>query len=128
MGRPVWGFKEVRYGRPEVDGLARLFPGLRAVYVIRDPSDILRSLEEWERRGSGSREMTENAVGCWHRVAESFLPGGPGDPGGPGGAADGPPVLRLRYEDVVADPRGATAAISRYTGLDDARFDAGVFA
>jgi Sulfotransferase family len=118
VGRPVWGFKEVRYGRPEVDGLARLFPGLSIIYVIRDPRDVLRSLDEWERQGTWSRELTGYAVDCWHRIAESFLPAE---------AADDLPVLRLRYEDVVADPQGAGAAIGRHTALDAARFDPEVF-
>jgi hypothetical protein len=118
MGRPIWGFKEVRYGRPEVERLARLFPGLAVVYLIRDPRDVLRSLDEWERQGTWGRELTENAVNCWHRAAESFVPTG---------TDDDLPVLRLRYEDVVADPRGTGAAVARHTGLDAARFDPKVF-
>jgi len=118
MGRPVWGFKEVRYGRPEVEGLARLFPGLRAIFVIRDPRDALRSLDEWERQGTWSRALTTYAVDCWHRAAETFQSGGP---------ADENPVLRLRYEDVVADPRGTATAVAEHTGLDETRFDATVF-
>ena len=119
LGRPVWGFKEVRYGRSEVDRLARLFPGLAVVCVVRDPRDVLRSLDEWERQGNWGRELTEIAVGCWHRVAGSFVPTG---------ADDDLPVLRLRYEDVVADPRGTGAALAGHTGLDAARFDPDVFA
>lgn len=46
-GRPIWGFKEVRYGLPDVLLLRELFPQLRAVAVVRDPRDVLRSLDEW---------------------------------------------------------------------------------
>jgi hypothetical protein len=118
IDRPVWGFKEVRYGRPEADDLARLFPGLAIVYVIRDPRDVLRSLDEWERRGEWTRTMTESSVACWHRVAASFLDLS---------AGNRLPVLSLRFENLVADPLGATAAIAAHTGLDPARFDARVF-
>jgi hypothetical protein len=118
IGRPIWGFKEVRYGRPEADDLARLFPGLAIIYVIRDPRDILRSLDEWEHAGGWDRSMTEYSLACWHRIAASFLTAAP---------AGELPMLRLRYEDVVAAPRAATAAIAGHTGLDPTRFDAEVF-
>ena len=119
LGRPVWGLKEVRYARPEAAELHRLFPGLAVVFLVRDPRDILRSLDEWERGGGWwHREQTEYAIVSWLRVAESFLPGD-----------DDPlPVLRLRYEDVVADPAGAATLIGKHTGLDPARFDPEVFA
>jgi hypothetical protein len=118
VGRPVWGFKEIRYGRPEALDLARLFPGLVLVYVIRDPRDVLRSLDVWERVGPWSRELTEYSVACWQRVAASFLAAAPDR---------ALPVLSLRYEDVVADPAAATAAIAAHTGLDAARLDPAVF-
>ena len=54
-GRRRWGFKEVRYGLPEARGLTRIFPGCRVVHVVRDPRDVLRSLDVWERAASGWR-------------------------------------------------------------------------
>jgi Sulfotransferase family len=137
-GRPVWGFKEIRYGRPEVDDLARLFPGLAVVYIVRDPRDVLRSLDVWERLGVWTRGMTEFSVAAWRRIAASFLdtpPDGtppdatppdatPPDATPPDGRL---PVLSLRYEDVVADPPTATAAIAAHTGLEAGRLDPAVF-
>jgi len=118
MSRPVWGFKEIRYGQSDVAGLGRLFPGLRVIYVIRDPRDILRSLDEWERQGHWKRDLTEYAMSLWHRVGESFLAND---------QEDELPVLRLRYEDLVADTEAASATIAGHIGLDAGRFDAQVF-
>jgi len=39
-----------------------------------------------------------------------------------------PAVLRLRYEDLVADPTAAIKLIGAHTSLDPTNFDADVFA
>lgn len=70
-GRPIWGFKEVRYGLPDVLLLRKLFPQLRAVAVVRDPRDVLRSLDEWERGGGWSRVNTEVSLRNWLSVQEA---------------------------------------------------------
>jgi hypothetical protein len=118
-GRRIWGFKEIRYTLAQAEALYRLFPDLAVVYIVRDPRDILRSLDDWERQGQWfTRRLTEYAIGFWHRVADSFLAA---DPGGP------MPVLRLRYEDVVADPWKAAGQLAEHTGLDADRLDMTVF-
>ena len=61
-GRPIWGFKEVRYGLPDVLVLRELFPQLRVVQLVRDPRDVLRSLDEWERSPGWSRVDTEQSL------------------------------------------------------------------
>jgi Sulfotransferase family len=119
LGRQVWGLKEVRYGLADAARLHRLFPELAVVLLVRDPRNVLRSLDEWERRSGGkwTRPQTERAVEDWRRVAADWL------------ADPGPlPVLRLRYEDVVADPAGTCRALGVHTGLDPDGFDQGVFA
>lgn len=58
-GRPIWGFKEVRYRLDDVLLLRDLFPHLRVIQLVRDPRDVLRSLDEWERHGGWSRINTE---------------------------------------------------------------------
>jgi hypothetical protein len=119
LGRPVWGFKEVRYSIEDARRLHRLFPGLAVVLVVRDPRDVLRSLDEWERLSGGqwTRPRTEGAIEVWRLVAEDFLAG-----------ETSPPVLGLRYEDMIRDPEGTCAALGAHTGLDPAGFDVGVFA
>lgn len=117
-GRPVWGFKEVRYGLAEATDLQQLFPGCRVVHIVRDPRDVLRSLDVWERAGGWPRSDTEVVVGDWTRVAGSFWTA----------PAELPPwVLRVRYEDLVADPERWSARIGEHCGLETGLFDAGVF-
>ncbi|GAA0971608.1 hypothetical protein GCM10009555_022970 [Acrocarpospora macrocephala] len=118
-GRPLWGLKEVRHSLADARRLNVLFPGMAVILLIRDPRDVLRSLDEWERRSAGlwTREHTEQALANWQRVAEDFL--APPD--------TGLPVLRLRYEDLVADPSGTCEIIATHTGLDAGAFDPTVF-
>ena len=115
VGRPIWGLKEVRYTLADARRLHVLYPGLAVILLIRDPRAVLRSLDEWERKTNGrwTRPLTEDAMVNWRRVAQDFL----APPQG------GPPVLRLRYEDLVADPDGTCDTIARHTGLDAEAFD-----
>jgi sulfotransferase family protein len=121
LGRPVWGIKEVRYGLAEARQLHRVFPDLAVMLLVRDPRDVLCSLDEWERRSGGywTRRDTENAIRHWMLVAADWL----AEP-----VAGSPPVLRLRYEDLIADPASACEILGIHTGLDAAEFDPAVFA
>jgi hypothetical protein len=120
LGRPVWGFKEVRYGLTEIQSLARIFAGIRVVVVVRDPRDVLCSLNDWEHHPGWTRRDTEKSLGYWRSVAASF--------------ADGvvdhdlcDRVLSVRYEDLVAEPDRWSAAIAEHCGLGAAELDRAVF-
>ena len=120
LGRKVWGFKEVRYGLPEAQAIQRLFPEARVIHVVRDPRDILRSLDVWERNHiAWPRSETAITVSNWLRVTGSFLGAGPDS---------ALPVLRLRYEDIVQDPVAAAAQVGGFARLDPDCFDLAVFA
>ncbi|MGZ8749097.1 MAG: sulfotransferase, partial [Mycobacterium sp.] len=119
-GRPVWGFKEVRYGLPDVLLLRDLFPRLRVVLVVRDPRDVLRSLDEWENLGGWNRVNTEESLRNWHQVAGSFV------------GSDTDPhllsfILRVRYEDLVHFSQAWITAIADHCGLDADLLDPAVF-
>ena len=119
-GKSVWGLKEVRYGLSEARALQRLFPDAVVVHLVRDPRDILCSLDLWERQYKWwSRRDTELAMRDWYRVADSFLHCT---------REMSPAVLRLRYEDLTADPATAIEMIGAHTSLDPAKLDADVFA
>ena len=120
LGRPVWGFKEVRYGLAEAIALHGLFPDCRVVHIVRDPRDVLRSLDVWERAAGGGwpRSDTEIVVSDWTRVAGSFWPL----------SADVPAwVLRVRYEDLTADPMRWRTRIAEHCGLEADQLDTTVF-
>ncbi len=117
QGRPLWGFKEVRYGLAEAEAFRRLFPDCRVVHIVRDPRDILRSLEVWER-GEWPRSDTEIAIRDWTRVAASFWTA----------ATELPPwVLRVRYEDLISDPAHWCARLAEHCGLEEDLLDRRVF-
>lgn len=116
LGRPVWGFKEVRYGLAEASALHQLFPDCRVLHIVRDPRDVLCSLDVWERAGGWPRSDTELVVADWKRVAASFW-----------SAEVEPWVLRLRYEDLIADPALWSRRIGEHCGLDTELFDDAVF-
>ncbi|AEV72101.1 hypothetical protein MycrhN_1485 [Mycolicibacterium rhodesiae NBB3] len=119
-GRPVWGFKEVRYGLPDVLLLRELFPALRVVLVVRDPRDVLRSLDEWENLGGWNRARTDESLRNWHRVAGSFV----------GSDTDEHLrsfILRVRYEDLIRFSQAWLVAIADHCRLDAGLLDGGVF-
>jgi LPS sulfotransferase NodH len=118
LGRPVWGFKEVRYGPIEAQRLQRLFPELAVIFLVRDPRDVLRSLDEWERWSHGvwTRARSVEAMQDWKRVARTFVDVGT------------LPALRLRYEDMIANPAETCRIVGEHTGLDPDEFDKAVFA
>jgi hypothetical protein len=125
-GRPVWGFKEVRYGLAEATALQKMFPGCRVVHLIRDPRDILRSLEVWER-GEWQRSDTELVVRDWARVGASFWPADCETTDRTSGAGLPSWVLRVRYEDLIADPLRWSTRIAEHCGLAADLLDNRVF-
>ena len=120
LGRPIWGFKEVRYGLTEVRLLRELFPDIRVVVVVRDPRDVLCSLNDWERHPGWGREDTQTSLRHWQSAAASFVNGAV-EPDLRG------QVLPVRYEDLVAEPGRWSAAIAEHCELDAADLDKAVF-
>jgi Sulfotransferase family len=120
LDRPIWGFKEVRYELQHALLLQGLFPRLRVIQIVRDPRDVLRSLDNWEGHPGWTRRNTEEALRYWQQVADSFI----------GSDADGDLrklILTVRYEDLVADTRAWSVAIANHCGLDEKAFDHTVF-
>ena len=118
MGRPRWGFKEVRFGFEEASAFRELFPALRVIHVTRDPRDVLVSLDSWERNEAieWPREYTQLAVDNWARVNNSFQAAGPLDW-----------VLSVRYEDLTAHRDAFVADVARLLDTKPRRFDMSVF-
>lgn len=118
LGRPRWGFKEVRYAFEEVQWLRSLFPHLRVVHITRDPRAVLVSLDAWERSPTEwKRSQTRGAIDDWLRVNRSFL----------AVPEDSQHVRSHRYEDIIADPAGFVQALSHFLELDAGSIDRSVF-
>lgn len=88
------GFKEVRYGRVELDMVRGAYPAARIVLLVRDPVDVWRSMPEWGRSLSG-------LIADYNRRAMEYVE-----------MAERPGFHLLRYEDVVAKTSGALALLS----------------
>jgi hypothetical protein len=119
LGRPRWGFKEVRFGYEDAAALRTVFPELRVVHVTRDPRKMLISLDWWEQqRGWWGRDFTKIAVSDWEGVNRSFID-----------AAEGRESwwISWRYEDLTARPDEFVAAVAALVGADAGDFDASVF-
>jgi len=114
-GTRVWGFKEVRHDLQFAERLRRFLPETRVIFIVRDPRNVLRSLDEWEQSDWWSRAETQKAINNWQRIASSFQ------------ESTTLPVLTLRYEDYIADPAGTARRVGAFAGLDPAGFDMSVF-
>ncbi|MGH3801945.1 MAG: sulfotransferase family protein [Pseudonocardiaceae bacterium] len=115
LGRPRWGFKEIRYGRAECVAILSFFPGTKIVHLTRDPRDVLISLDWWERSSSWSRSDTRSAMQTWADINESLI------------GAPLPSCHTIRFEDLTADPAAGIARIARWFDLDVDDLDHTVF-
>jgi hypothetical protein len=88
------GFKEVRYGRAELELVRRAYPDAQVVLLLRDPVDVWRSMPDWGR----SLDML---ITDYKRRAAEYLE-----------LADREGFFLLRYEDVVAKTRDALALLA----------------
>lgn len=104
-GKPRYADKTPGHVR-HVGLLSRLFPEARFVHLIRDGRDVALSLGElgWEPRG------LEAAAALWLRMVRA---------GRRAGRALGPSRYReVRYEELVADPRGELRSLCGFLDLD----------
>jgi hypothetical protein len=118
LGRPRWGFKEVRFGLKDAEAIRELYPLTRVIHVTRDPRDQLSSIDYWERTAPGwFRQMTRNSMRQWTEVNSSFLEG----------LAERRWISSWRFEDIVADPDRFVATISDLIEVDPGDLDKAVF-
>lgn len=117
LGRPLWGFKEVRYGADVALFLQRCFPEARFIHLTRDIVDCFLSLKSWEESPDPwNREWTKRSLEDWQRINASFLEGREWIRR----------LLTVRYEDLVADPPAFVDELSRFLELPRDAFDPGV--
>lgn len=87
---PHYGWKEVHYGRREIDFLRELFPELRIVLLVRNPVDVIMSLIGLNAIGRWEDTLSVPMV-CeyWSARTRDYLL-----------LKDLPNILFLRYEDI----------------------------
>jgi sulfotransferase family protein len=111
-GKERWGEKRPSYWR-DIGLIRRLFPDAQIVHLVRDGRSCVASLKKvtwWERGVAGAMASWTMADSELRRV-ERRLP------------ADS--YHRLRYEDLLADPRVQLSELCRFLGedFDDAMLD-----
>lgn len=105
---PIWGHK-MPSEWPYIGTWRRWYPKARFLHMVRHPHDATASMVEYQLQ----RYPTTPLVGIWQwrRAARAILAHG---------AELGPDrYLRLRYEDLVADPAPVLAAACRFLGVDE---------
>jgi hypothetical protein len=119
MGRPIWGFKEVRYDADVALMLLNLFPDARFIHLTRHVTDCYRSLKRWEAiPGRWRPEWTSMFLDDWVRINSSFLKE----------ASQFPRLMRIRYEDAITDQEGLIMSLAAFVGVEASRIDRAVFA
>jgi hypothetical protein len=118
MGYRRWGFKEIRYNGAAAALLKTLFPAASIIVLVRNPRDALRSIKvtSWYANDYGGRP--ESFLATWAANSASLATA----------ASQLAGSLVLRYEDLIADPNKAVAAIAEHVGIDAERFDAAAIA
>lgn len=99
----VWGDKTPEYVF-WLDELTSLFPTARVVICVRDPRDAGLSLLRLGWRGRSVWEVTDYLNRTWDSTTRA--------------EQRSAPVLRIRYEDLVADPDRERRRIGTFVGLE----------
>ncbi len=109
LGASRWGFKEVHHGGREAELLLRLFPQGRAVFVLRNPVDVLASTSatEWYDLVGPAQRVLD----LWAENSETML------------ALQDERVLVVRYEDLLHQPERQLQRIAKHLSLPPEAFD-----
>lgn len=91
-GRTGYGWKEVHYGRQELEFLWELFPELKVVLLVRNPLDVVRSLKAkgWLGRWRDTQSVSWVCRNWSQRTKDYLL------------LQDHPNTFFVRYEDVAS--------------------------
>lgn len=121
LGKTRWGFKEVRFGEHVAAFLRGLYPRACFIHLVRHPRDCLASARATRtvflKRGLlADTGEAEGFLRHWAEVGKTFL-----------SESQKPDVLRLRYEDVVAEPDDAIRQIAELVGVHADGFSRRVF-
>jgi hypothetical protein len=102
-GRPRWGDKTPHYVEA-IPVLLAIFPEARIVHIIRDGRDVAAS---WVKAGIEPANLY-TAARLWSRMVRAGRAAGAGLPA--------ETYLEVRYEALLADPRGVMSGICAFLG------------
>ncbi|MCL4487311.1 MAG: sulfotransferase [Chloroflexi bacterium] len=88
--RTGYAWKEVRYGRDDLEFLWKLFPDLRVILLVRSPVDVVRSLRGVGWIDRDGRQNAQHVCREWRARTADYV-----------ALKHHPQVLLLRYEDVT---------------------------
>ena len=111
--RPLWGFKFPALDRDTLKAFLLLMPRAKAIYVIRNLCDALKSAKA--RRFVVDEEGASRFCAEWAKNMREMID-----------LASDSRILLVRYEDLLADRSGRVKLLERFTGaqaLDSQVFD-----
>jgi hypothetical protein len=118
LGRPIWGFKEVRYGAQVALFLQECFPQARFIHLTRNPVACFLSMKRLERNpAEWDREWTETAISNWAGINETFL----------NQSEKINHLLQVKFEEMVAEPPAFMEKLSTFLDIPEQEFEANVF-
>lgn len=117
LGRPIWGFKEVRYTADLAVMLQDLFPKARFIHVTRDIRDVFLSLKRWELSDNWQPEWTTEVLKRWVIINDSFEQR----------SRELNQLVRVKYEDMVADSDAFTDNLETFLKMSAGSLDKTVF-
>lgn len=114
------GPKHILLKSPHVENLSLaplVFPNAKILLCLRDGRDVidssLKTFSRWNLRGKNFNQLAHS----WRLGAEAILEFDKG------GRLENPDVMIVRYEDLVADAKGALHKVFLHLGLDPEKCD-----
>lgn len=108
-GRRRWGYKTPQ-DFMHLDTLAKTFPGVRFVFIMRDPRAMMASMKYVRAEDGDPRQYHPVAYALYwkmaHRAMARFLERG------------GAPMEVVRFEELVADPDAVAARLGAFLKAD----------
>ncbi len=103
--RPRWGYKAPQ-DFMHMEMLSRLFPGVRFVFIVRDPRDTMTSFKYVKGEDGTPGQYHPWVYARYWRMANQKA--------GHSARKLDLPMLRVRFEDLVADPPGEAQRIAEF--------------
>lgn len=107
QGASHWGYKAPQdFLHTEI--LSRVFPGVKFIFVQRDPRDMMRSLKYVHSKDGNPKQYHPIAYSLYWKSCAAKIKEL---------RSQGCDLLVLKFDDLVRSPSDAAAEVSRYLGL-----------